>query len=141
MIIWRQTTVIVLPPKSSTSGRPRLSYEEKSLRSKRGEAAHLLKENQQHDPKLIVHAASISAPQKGDNGLAAFLKVNRSPSRPSKIRKMLFSSKKEPVTYTAAEASEFIFENNLSKQQYLNMRHGAKFKSCNIYHIYHIYIS
>ena len=35
---------IFLPPKSSTSGRPRLSYEEKSLRSKRGEAARLSKE-------------------------------------------------------------------------------------------------
>ena len=105
---------IVLPPKSST-GRPRLSYEEKSLRSKRGEAAHLSKETQQHDPKLIVHAASISARQKGDNDLAAFLKVNSSPSRPSKIKKMLFNSKKELVTYTAEEASEFIFENNLSK--------------------------
>ena len=52
---------IVLPPKSSTSGRLRLSYEEKSLRPKRGEAAHLSKEIQQHDPKVFVHAASISA--------------------------------------------------------------------------------
>ena len=50
---------IVLPPKSSTSGCPRLSYEEKSLRSKRAEAAHLSKETQQHDPKLIVNVASI----------------------------------------------------------------------------------
>ena len=49
---------IVLPPKSSISGRPRISYEEKSLRLKRREATHLSKETQQHDPKLIVHAAS-----------------------------------------------------------------------------------
>ena len=113
---------IVLSQKSSTSGCPRLSYEEKSLRSKRGEAAHLSKETQQHDPKLIVNVASISARQKGDNDLAAVLKeVNRSPSRPSKIRKMLFTSKKKPVACTAEEALEFIFENNLSKQQYLSM--------------------
>ena len=65
---------IVLPPKSSTSGLPRLSYEEKSLSSKRGEAAHLSKETKQRDPKLIVHAASISARQKGDNDLAAVSK-------------------------------------------------------------------
>ena len=52
---------IVLPPISATSGRPRLSYEEKSLRLKRGEAARLSKETQQHDSKLIVHAASVSA--------------------------------------------------------------------------------
>ena len=51
---------IVLPPESLTSGCPHLSYEEKSLRSKRREVAHLSKETQQHDPKLIVHAASIS---------------------------------------------------------------------------------
>ena len=128
---------IVLPPKSSTSGRPRLSYEEKSLRWKRREAAHLSKETQQHDTKLIVHSASMSAHQKGDNYLAAVLKeVNRSPSRPFKIRKMLFTLKKEPVEYTAEEALEFIFENNLSKQQYLNMRHGAKFRNCNIYPSY-----
>ena len=55
---------IVLPPESSTSGRPRLSYEEKSLRSKRKEAAHLSKETKKHDPKLIVHAASMSARQE-----------------------------------------------------------------------------
>ena len=107
---------IVLPPKPSTSGRPRLSYEEKSLGLKRGEAAHLSKETQQHDTKLIVHAASITARQKGDNNLAEVLiEVSRSPSRSSKIRKMLFTSKKEPVAYTAEEALEFIFENNLSK--------------------------
>ena len=75
---------IVLPPKSSTSGCPCLSYEEKSFGSKRGNAAHLSKKTQQHDPKLIVHAASISARQKGDNDIAAVLKeVNRSPSSPS----------------------------------------------------------
>ena len=45
---------------------------------------------------------------------------------------MLFNSKKEPVTYTAEEALEFVFENNLSKHQYLNMQHGAKFRNCNI---------
>ena len=49
---------IVLQPESSTSGRPRISYEEKSLQLKRREATHLSKETQQHDPKLIVHAAS-----------------------------------------------------------------------------------
>ena len=126
----------VLPPESSTSSRPRLSYEEKLLRSKRREAAHLSKETQQHDPKLIVHAASMIAP-KGDNYLAAVLKeVNRSPSRPSKKRKILFTSKKMAVAYAAEEATVFIFENNLSKQQYLNMRHDAKFRNCNIYPSY-----
>ena len=128
---------IILPPKSSTSGRSRLSYEEKSLQSKRAEEAHLSKETQQHGPKLIVHAASISARQKSDNYLAAVLKeVNRSRSRPSKIRKMLFASKKEPIAYTAEEVLEFIFENSLSKQQYLNMRHGVKFRNCKSYPSY-----
>ena len=104
------------------------------MRSKRGETAHLSKETKQHDPKLIVHAASISARQEGDNGLAEVLKkVNRSPSRPSKKRKMLF---KEPVAYTAVDALEFIFESNLIKQQYLNMQYGAKFRNCNIYPSY-----
>ena len=41
----------VLPTEPSTSGRPRFSYEEKSLPSKRREAAHLSKGTQQHDPK------------------------------------------------------------------------------------------
>ena len=49
---------------------------------------------------------------------------------------MLFTSKKEPFAYTAEEALEYIFENNLSKQQYLNMRHGAKFRNCNTYPSY-----
>ena len=124
---------IVLPPKLLTSGRLRHSYEKKSLRSKRRGAAHLSKETQQHDPKLIVHAASMSAWQKRDNDLAAVLKeVNRSPSSPFKIRKMLFTTKNEPVAYTAEEALEFSFESNRSNQQYLNMQHGTKFRNCNI---------
>ena len=49
---------------------------------------------------------------------------------------MLFTSKKETVAYTAEEVLEFIFESNLSKQQYLNMQHGAKFRNCNIYPSY-----
>ena len=49
---------------------------------------------------------------------------------------MLFTSKKDLVACTAEEALEFIFENNRNKQQYLNMRHGAKFRNCNIYPSY-----
>ena len=83
---------IVLPPESPISGPLHHSYEEKSLRLTRRNAAHLSKETQQHDPKLIVHATSIIALQKRDNDLAAVLKeVNKSPSRASKIRKMLFT--------------------------------------------------
>ena len=42
---------------------------------------------------------------------------------------MLFTSKKEAVAYTAEEVLEFIFEKNLSKQQYLNMRHGGNLET------------
>ena len=77
-----------------------------------------------------MHAASISASQKGVNDLAAVLKeANRSPSRHPKIRKMFFISKKDAVAYTAEEALEFIFESNLSKQQYLKAPQSIRFFS------------
>ena len=49
---------------------------------------------------------------------------------------MDFTSKKEPVTYTTEESLEFIFENNLSKQRYLNKQHGSKLRNYNIYPSY-----
>ena len=45
---------------------------------------------------------------------------------------MHFTSKKESIAYTAEESLEFVFENNLSKQKYLNKQHGAKFRNYNI---------
>lgn len=93
----------------STSGRPRLSYAEKSLRSKRREAGQLLKDIEDRDPAFIVQAASMSARQKGQTDLAAILKeVNKSPNRPSKVRKMFISPKLKPIAYTSEEALDFI---------------------------------
>ena len=51
---------IVLQAEPLTFGCPHFSYKEKSLRSKRREAAQLSKETQQLDPKLIMHTAIMS---------------------------------------------------------------------------------
>ena len=76
----------------------------------------------------------MAAHQQKKRDLALVLKeLNTSPSRPTKIKKSIFSPKKETVRYTAEEALELFLDSNLSKQQYQNIRQGAVIKNCKMY--------
>lgn len=142
---WLRTEILFETPseepnpshKASGSGRPSLSYEQKSLRSRRREASQFSKENEDCNVAVMIDAASMAARKQKQTDLASVLKeVNRSPTRPTKIRKMITSPTTTPTPYTPEEALEFILDNNLSKQQYQNIRNGAKIRKCNIYPTY-----
>ena len=76
----------------------------------------------------------MAARQQKKRDLALVLKeLNTRLSRPTKIKKTIFSPKKETVRYTAEEALELILDSNLSKQQYQNIRQGAVIKNCKMY--------
>lgn len=117
-------------------GRPQLSYSEASDRLKRKLASDVSLE-QQNDPMLLVHAASNAARSANEPDLRFVLKESlKSPTRPSKIKKMIVSTTKSPIALSAEEALVFLLENNLSKQQYVNMRLLNKARNCDIYPAY-----
>lgn len=59
------------------------------------------------------------------------------PTRSTKIKKAYLSSLSIGITpYTADEALAFILDNNLTKQQYINIRKSAKLRNANIYPSY-----
>lgn len=118
-------------------GRPRLAFENKSLRSQQRDAFGLSKKYQ-HNPNLMVKAACIAARHSGQKDLSVVLKEAAvSPSRPAKMKRFLSPEKlKEPVPYTPQEALAYLLENNFTKTQYINTRIGAKERNCDIYPSY-----
>lgn len=121
------------PTPSTSSGRPSLSFAEKSSRSQRREASLLAKEHEQ-ESTLMLHAAGMAARKEGKRDLAAVVKeISRTPNRPKKIRKLFSSLNRNPIKYTAEEALELILDSNFSKQQYLDIRHGGISRNCDIY--------
>lgn len=66
-----------------------------------------------------------------------FKNSTSSPNRAKKIKNAYKNiNKKRPIPYTADEALAFILDNNLTKQQYINIRLGSKKRMCNIYPSY-----
>lgn len=120
----------------SSVGRPHLSFEKKSARSQRKDASDLAKKE---DAALLVQAASMAAKSSNSKGLAIILKeAARSPTRPFKMRKLLSEGKEKqsPIPLTPEEALAFILDNNLSKEQYKNIRKMNKSHNCDIYPAY-----
>lgn len=114
-------------------GRPHVGYSEGSARQKRKLASEV-SSVQGHDTKLLVHAASISAYASKANDLNFVLKeAASSPSRATKMRKVLTSNDKKPLPLSPEEALLFLIENNLTKQQYINIREMSKSRNCDIY--------
>lgn len=121
------------PTPSTSSGRPRLSFSEKTPRSQRREASQLAHEVD-NSSALIIQAAEIVARKEKKTDLVAVLQeINRSPTRPAEIRKKIGSPEKQPQKYTPEEALELILNSNLSKQTYLDLRQGALRRNCDIY--------
>ena len=115
--------------KSTTTpglGRPPVSFDEKSKRSKRREAA-MISASVQHNPQKILMACRYAARRSGANDLCAILgKITDSPEMPSKIRKVLDSKTPQIIKKTAEQALVFLFDNSLSKNVYTNMRLESK---------------
>ncbi|XP_075149012.1 uncharacterized protein LOC142222645, partial [Haematobia irritans] len=115
-------TVFVIPKVSNATGRPKTTYVNSRERNKRRLASELASQ-QGGNAQLLVHAASISAKNSNETDLKFVLhQVAMSPNRPSKIRKLLNTSRKEVTPVSPDEALMFLLENGLTKQQYCNMR-------------------
>lgn len=135
--------IFILPTKlcsptfaSSSMGRPRKDFPEKSERSKRRDAENLSKSHR-HETELLVRAAAVSAHRQKNTDMAVVLKETiASPTRPSKIRKITFSSDKTPIRFTPDEALAFLLENDLTKNQYQNIRRESKMRNADIYPLY-----
>lgn len=123
--------------KERKKGRPHVDYSDGSERHKRKLASNLSSQ-QENNAMLLVHAASISAQSSKNNDLKYVLKeAAASPSRPSKIRKRLTVDLKTPLPLSPEEALAFLVENDLTKQQYINMRDLNKARNCDIYPAYY----
>ncbi|CAG9759703.1 unnamed protein product [Ceutorhynchus assimilis] len=120
-------------PSTSSAGRPRLFFSEQSPRTQRRTASKVSEEHKQ-DWALLVQAAVKAARQQKNKDVAIVLQeIVKSPTQPSKIKKLFSSSETPIIAYTAEEALELILDSRLSKQQYLDIRRGAIQKNCNIY--------
>ena len=110
---------------SSRVGRLSLSFENKSDRSKRREAANISK-SLNHNPQRILQACRYAAKLSKEKDLCAILKeISKSPEQPRKIRKLL-DTNIAPITKKPEEALAFLLDNPVSTNVYTNMRLEVK---------------
>lgn len=120
-------------------GRPRLPYVQMSHRTKRTTISELSAQ-QDHNTELFLQTACYAVKREAEGSqrdfVTAFKNVVERPTRSSKIKKMLFRENKNPVPLTKEEALAFIIDNNLTKEQYMNIRLISKAKNADIYPSY-----
>lgn len=110
---------------SNPIGRPTLTFQEKSDRSKRRDASNISR-NLNHDLQRILQACRHAAKASGDKDLYRVInEISKSPERPKKIRKLL-EKPKSLTKKSPQEALAFLLDNSLSKNVYTNMRLGTK---------------
>ena len=139
---WLETEFImpnIQPSVTSTSclsvGRPPKAFAECTERSKNRKIKGLLKS---YSSPEIFYAAQSKLKKSGKRNTAMLLKESLiTPTRSTKIKKAYLSSLSIGITpYTADEALAFILDNNLTKQQYINIRKSAKLRNAKIYPSY-----
>lgn len=123
-------------PSTSRSGRPKLSFEESSERSKRRKTKDLAGK---HGRQQLTHAVQVSLKSAGEKDAAKLVKeaLQTTPTRSSKIAEAWMKKQKTVVPYTPDEALSLFVETKMTKSQYLKIRLGAKSRRVNIYPNYH----
>lgn len=140
---WLERDIIfIIPPKTNKGGRPKLTYDESSLRNKRKIASDLSSQ-QNDDTNLLVHAASISTRKFQDTNLKFVLNKLADSSTPaSKIREIISAQNSGMVPISVEKALTFLLENEFTKRQYLNIRQLNKCHNSNIFPSYkNLYLS
>lgn len=85
----------------------------------------------------MIQATQTSLHSTGNRTAANLLKESiKTPTRALKIKKAYDNSVNLIIPYTNDEALAFFLDNNLTKQQYINIRLSAKKKNVNIYPTY-----
>lgn len=124
-----------IQPSTSNFGRPRSDFLAKSEKGKRLEVSALVGEC---SPEKLAFAAGVSLYKSGKRDAAAILKnINESPTRATKIKKILSGQSKEPIPYTDEEALRLFIDGKYTKASYNAMRAGAKIRNADIYPSYH----
>lgn len=128
---------LITNKKISAIGRPRKSFSESSDRTKKSKVKHIV--DSYTSPEL-VKAISTKLHKSGKRNVVNVLsEAMKTPKRASKIKKILsYSNKLKPVPYSPDQALAFFIDNKLTKEQYINIRKGAKKRNCNIYPSYEI---
>lgn len=120
--------------KSSNKGRPKVSFEDSSDRSKRMKTSNLRNTSSAVE---LAYATQMNFRAEGNNQAAKILKDIT--NTPSKAHEYCNALKNQTTTYTklsADEALSLLIEAKLSKSQYNLIRRQVKEKNCHIYPSY-----
>lgn len=121
--------------KISTGRRP-LDYTDKSNRSKRREISAISSSNA-HDPQRLILAARHAATVSKKNDLKIVLNdLTKSPSRVTKIRKLMHTEETPIIMKTPLEALVFLLDQSLSKEVYNAIRRECLMSGANIWPAY-----
>ena len=116
-----------------SSGRRAIPFAQKSISSKRKETASLV----QHTADKLINAARRRSRTEGKKDLSFVLKNSTAtPTRPSKVRKLLERPAKIPTMYTPEEALSVFVEGGFTKASWQLDRSSAKGQHANIYPAY-----
>ena len=106
-----------------SSGRRAIPFAQKSISSKRKETASLV----QHTADKLINAARRRSRTEGKKDLSFVLKNSTAtPTRPSKVRKLLERPAKIPKMYTPEEALSVFVEGGFTKASWQLDRSSAK---------------
>ena len=114
--------------------RSRLSFSERSVRSKRRDTSSLV----QLSADKLLHAAKRRLRAEGQNDLSFVIKqAAATPTRPAKVRRLLRRPPNQPVMYTPEEALRLFVDGNFTKNSWQLIRSSARDQHANIYPSYH----
>jgi len=126
-----------LIPKDANFGRTPKTFTESSERTKRRKMTNSIESSNMTSPE-IIYASNRKMQQSGQRSVVRLFKnATMSPNRIFEIKNAIKKSKlTEIIPFTADEALAFFVENDLTKQQYINIRLSAKNRNANIYSPY-----
>ena len=119
-------------PSVSGIGRPRKSFEDAGIKTKRKIVRSLVKDFSQDE---LAFATRMSMHASGKRDAASVLQqiTETTPRRASRYKKAFETPPLPPLPYTADEALAYFINNRFTKQQYVNTRLGAKERRSDIY--------
>lgn len=128
---------------ASTVGRRSKQFDKCTERTKRRKINVLLNSNIELTSPEIISAAKHKINKSGQRSVVQiFNTTTTTPKRAKKIKKILKNSETlKPIPYNPDEALAFFIENNLTKQQYVNIRLSAKKRNADIFPPYNSIIN
>ena len=111
-------------------GRPTKEWGDLSERSRKRKAQEMLSHT---EPTELLYAASQGAYKKNRDLKYVLKFAMMTPSRPTKIRKLISKPVEEAEPFTADEALSLFVESDMTKRSYQMVRSAAKRKRANIY--------